>query len=614
MNEELLDLKNSILVLEGTPEERKMYSQRIQDNIEDLKKDKSERKTVYQRRRDFYAGNQGSYSNVTGIIKDTKQKKGHTNAVINYAGKTAVKIAFGLANNPPSINGIPLDSTSKTERVRTQGVQDFIESVLNDRENRFWKKTYRRQTFNQSIVGDGFIRVYPDVKNKKIRITGHDDMTNVSVGWNGVDPHEKDFTVIETYMTADSIERDFGITVNRKLLPETKLKEGNTSGSWENSNSPFGKNQQNENSLPTGNTELPKLKVVDYDSDTHYCIKIEGEMVQYIVKDDETYPKGQFGIIVSNIPNPPSPWSIADIDYLIDAQIELNDNNDRTSDYIRVGGVQRYVAVNLSDFDPESIKTSSGQVIFVNSSDGTSRFEPLPTNVNNFPSDQYHTRLMSQIYDMGLPKVNYGASGADSGRSKAIDYQSSIDLTVFKRDAWELALYKLCEKIQIYGHFLYPELDIFLDEQGNFVVRDFEFDWTDILPISASDKIVNVANKFSMIGIPYRQAMKELGYRNPDAMAEELKAELSDPHMMMIRAKAWQLTEGLLQAQNAAAIATQANSSETVPEGAVNQPSPMMRPEQSDQKMPMAKAMGTAASSAGGQIEKARQNTAARGQ
>lgn len=612
--EELLNLKDSILILDGDKKEQQAYSQRIADYEEQLKKDRSERKVIYQRRRDFYEGNQGGYSNITGIIKDTKQKKGHTNQVTNYAGKTSVKIAFGLANNPPTINCIPLDNTDETERVRAQGVQDFVDSILNDRSNRFWKKTYRRTTFNQAVYGDGAFRVYPEVGDKKIKIVGHDDMSNIMVGWNGTDPNEFDFVITETFMTADAVESQWGIKVNRKLLPEIKKSEATAHGSWETGNSQWGtKNQPSDAShLPSGKNDLAKLRVVEFDSASHYCIKIEGELVQYIVKDDENFPKGNFWVIVPNIPNPPSSWSIADIDYLIDPQIELNDNNNRSADYIRVGGVQRYVAVNLSDFDPESIKAESGGVIFVNSSDGMSRFEPLPTNVNNFPADQYHERKLKEMYDMGLPKVNYGASGADSGRSKAIDYQSSIDLTVYKRDAWELAMYQLCEKIQIYGHFLYPELDVFKDLNGDFVVRDFEFDWTDILPVSQSDKIVNVANKFSMIGIPLRQAFKELGYRNPEAMVEELKAELADPLLMTIRAKAWNLSEGLLQAQNQAAVMAQSNMSET---GApANSPSPVMQAEQSDAKMPMAQAMGTSAASAGGQIQKARQNMQAGGQ
>ncbi len=615
MADQLLDLKDSTLVLEGDEKTREAYLNRIKTYQEQLKKDVSSRREIYTKRRDFYSGNHHAYSNVTGIIKDTKQKKGHTNAITNYAGRTVFKIATGLANNPPTLNCIPLDTSDPLERTKAQGVQDAVESILNDRENRFWKKTYRRTSFNQAILGDGAFRVFPIVDTKKIKIVEHDDMSKISVGWNGVDPHKFDFVIAETLMTADAVETQWGIKVNRKLLPEMKKEEATAVGSWETAGAPYGKASPQAGSFPTGSNDLAKLKVIEFDSNTHYCIIIEGEMVQYIEKDDINFPKGSFWIIVPNIPNPPSNWSIADIDYLIEPQIELNDNNNRTSDYIRVGGVQRYVAVNLQDFDPESIKTSSGQVIFVNSPDGNSRFEPLPTNVNNFPADQYHTRKLNEMYDMGLPKVNFGASGADSGRSKAIDYQSSIDLTIFKRDAWELALYQLCEKIQIYLHFLYPDMDIFEDENGEFVVRDFEFDWTDILPISQSDKIVNIANKFSMIGIPLRQAFKELGYRNPEAMVEELKAELSDPLLMTIRAKAWQLSEGLLQAQNQAATQAQSQGSDTPPPTATpNQPSPMMQPEQSDVKMPMARAMGTSASTAAGQIDKARQNMAARGQ
>ena len=104
----------------------------------------------------------------------------------------------------------------------------------------------------------------------------------------------------------------------------------------------------------------------------------------------------------------------------------------------------------MSGFDPESIKTSSGKVIFVNDPDGKSKFEPLQTNINNFPDDQYHNRKMGQIYDMGLPKVNFGSSGADSGRSKALDYQSSVEIITFKLDAWELALQHIFQNIQVF--------------------------------------------------------------------------------------------------------------------------------------------------------------------
>lgn len=612
MDEKLLDLKESKLLLEGSDKEQKQFSKRIGDLYEDLRPDANERKNVYIKRRDFYTGNQGEYSNVTGVIRDTKQKKGHTNQVTNYAGKTVVKMAFGIANNPPGMTFTPGSELDDLEVVRTQAVEEFSDSVFNDKLNRFWKSTYRRAAFHQAEFGDTAIKTY--IENGKIKICGHDDMSTLLVGWNG-EPGQFDFVIAENYLTPKSIFDRYGIKVNEKVLPKVQDKEHKANGSWENNNQWGTKSsgRSGDSSLPTGKTLLPKLKVLEYDDQDVYAIKIEGELVSFVKKDDITYPKVKFWTIISNIPNPPSPWSIADIDYLIDIQVELNENDNRSADHLRVGNVQRYVAYNMNDFDPESIKTSSGQVIFVNDPDGKSRFEPLATNINNFPDDQYHQRKLSEMFDMGLPKVNYGASGADSGRSKAIDYQSSIDLTTFKRDAWELGLQDICEKIQIFGNFLLgDEVDWFSNEEGEFVTRNVEFDWTDILPVSASDKIVNVANKVNMIGLSLETAFKELGYRNPKAEMEKLKKELADPDLMILRSKMWQFSSGLLQAQNQAAMSAQSNGSEEAP---VNQGSATLTPEQnSGNAKPMASKGGTTAySSAVGAVDRARQNQNAQG-
>jgi hypothetical protein len=610
--EDLLDLKNSTLVLEGTEKQQQQVSKKIDDIFEDLRKDRDERKTIYTKRRNFYAGNHYSYSNVNGIIKDTKQKKGHTNQVTNYAGKTTVKMASAIANNPPKLTGIPFDATEDIEVTRTQSVQDFIDLQLDSKLNRFWKTTYRRGAFNQATLGDAAIKTY--VKDGEIVIRSHDDMGSIMVGWNGSDPDDFDCVIAESYVTAKSIEDDYGIKVDEKLAKTAGQTTSSSTGSHDD-NQWATRGQLNPATSPTSKNDLPKLRLVEYDSKDYYAIKIEGELVELVYKDDISFPRISFWIFVHNIPNPPSSWSIADIDYLIDPQVELNENDNRSSDYIRVGGVQRYVAYNMEGFDPTSIKTSSGQVIFVNSPDGTARFDPLQTNINNFPADQYHERKMKQIYDMGLPKVNYGASGADSGRSKAMDYQSSIDLTVFKRDSWENALQSIIEKIQILGHFLHPELKFFNNQDGEFVVRNFEFDWTDILPVSQADKIVNIANKVNMIGIPLLQAYKELGYRNPEALLEQMKKELQDPDLMILRSKTWQLSGGLLQAQNTAATMAQTNQSETPPPAGVNEPSPTLTSSenQPNSKPMSAKGGTTSYSSMQGMVEKAQQNATAAG-
>lgn len=615
MDKDLLDLKESLLPLEGTKTEREEMRRKINKYIEDLTPDRSERKQVYQQRHDFYIGEQGAYTNITGLIKDIKQTKGHTNQIVNYAGKTVVKIAYGLANNPPKISTAPLDEADyEIEYVRAQAVEDYIASTFDNSLNYFWKKTYREASFVQCEYGDAAVKTYID--NGKIKIVNYKDISSLMVGWNGMGgPDGFDFVITEQYLTPDYIEQNWKIKVNRKKIPDQKRHETTTTGSWTSDNYYATKNLPTGARLPSGKTNLPKLKVVEYDSADHYIMMIENDIVQYQVKDDITFPKVKFWTIVPNIPNPPYNWSIADIDYLFDVQIELNDNDNRTSDYIRVGGVQRYVAYNMEDFDPESIKTSSGQVIFVTDPDGNSRFEPLQTNINNFPADQYHQRKLTQMYDMGLPKVNFGASQADSGRSKAIDYQSSVDIIVFKRDAWELALQDICQKIQVFGNFLNPDVDWFKDRDNNFVIRRQEFDWSDILPITQSDKVVNVLNKFTM-GIPLKQAYKELGYRNPDQLLAQLKQELEDKNMMILRSKAWQLSEGLLKAQQE----IQEEMTSVLPVGNEvvnpNQPAPILISSQNERgARPVSQRTGTTSySTPKGMIERARQNLEAQGQ
>lgn len=619
--DQLLDLSKSTLIIEGTPTEQDEWADKVKKWREALLPDKNDRRQIYVKRRDFYTGNQGDYSNIVGVIKDIKNKKGHVNQIVNYAGKTAVKIAYGLANNPPQITIPALDPTDPSEVAKAQAVQNDIDRVLSDPKNSFWKKAYRRCVFNQVVLGDAAFRVFPDVENKRVTIFTHDDMGSISVGWNGYDPDDFDCVIAEMFITPQKIMELYGIKVNESLIPEAKKDETST-GSWEQNNqwASLSTPNRSTNALPSGKNKLSKLKVTECDTVNSYGIMIEDEVVEYIVKDDAKFPKMKLWTIIHNIPNPPSNWSIADIDYLIDPQIEINDNDNRTADYLRVGGVQRYVAYNMQDFDPESIKTSSGQVIFVNDPDGKSKFEPLQTNINNFPSDQYSTRKMAQMYDMGLPRVNYGATnGMSSGRSKAIDFQSSVDLTTYKRDSWELALQDLIGKIQILEHFLHPELDWFNDQQGEFVVRAAEFDWAEAVPTTHSDLIVNVANKVNMIGIPYEQAFKELGYRDPGAMIETLKKELKDPDLMLLRSKAWQFSPGLVQAQEDAAQSQQQSQMDAQggqPDQSVpppgNQAPPTLVSSQNSGAQPMASSVG-ATSSPAGMIAKVRQNQVAGG-
>ena len=616
-----INLDKSKLVLEGDETKRETWRKLINTRYKFLTSDQDERKNVYKIRRDFYVGNHGKYTNIVGRL--SKEKKGHANAVMNYAGKTAVKIIYSLSNNPPHFTFPidptykPLDPNYKIEEVRTQTTEDSIDEVL--RRNKFWKRGYRRGVANQVIVGDFGIKVYPLKTDKgwEIKICSQEKMENLLVGWRGDDTKEFDFVIAIEDKTVQQIEEEWGIKVDLANVVD-KSQETSTKGQsshyqnnqWGTRNTGLG----GRSILPSGNTNIPTVKTLEYDDENVYAILIEGKMVQFIEKDDVSYPKGKFWDLGENLPVPGSPWSMSDIDYMIDPNIELNEATNDVRDYIRVGSNQKYVAYNMSDFDPESIKTGSGGVIFVDSADGSAKFEPLQTNVNSFPVDTYLTRMKGHIHDLGVPAVTFGVSGSDSGRAKAIDYQSVVDLTTFKQDSWELVLTGVFEKIQKLLYFYFKSEFLTDPNTGEFKARYPEFDWVDVLPITASDKIVNIVNKVQM-GLPFKLAFKELGYRDVDAVVNMMREEAEDPALMEFRSKMFQLTPGIRQA-TAEYQTEQMNAGGVVEDPAGNPNAaaegPTLVPSQNGGRatsLPTAQRGGTTSYSSGkGLIDQARQN------
>lgn len=622
-----LDLTESKLLLEGSEEERKEIQDEIKGKIELLEPERLARRTIINKRHDFYIGKHHYYSNVTGKVSGPKD--GHANAVFNYAGKSVVKIALSLANNPPMID-FPARKVEieyrQQERIRAQGVEDFVKEVFRD--NFFFKGPYRKAVFNQ-VLGDGFLKICPvnvgtkDEPDWSIRITSHEKMENLSVAWRSDDPSKFDHVIATMWMTKDSIYREFGIKVpDKRMGQEVESSKPHPDSSHYNNNQ-YGNNtttSDNANIPPDSRNNINTIRVDEYDDKDKYVIMIDGEMVQHVVKDGETYPDIQFWTPVQNIPNPGYSWSVSDIDFVIDPQVEFNEASNEERNYIRVGANQKFVAYNMDEFDPNSLKTGSGQVIFVSSPDGSARFEPLNTNVNVFPIDAYLNRVQQSMYDLGIPKVTFGAGGADSGRSKTVDYQTLVDLTQHKRDSWELALNQVIEKIQILGHFYYPELDIFNDPSSDmFVIRYPDYDWAEVTPLTQSDKIVNVLNKVTM-GLPFRLAFKELGYKDVEEVIESMKEEAQDADLMMFRAKMYEVSQGLVGAQARAQQQMQGmNETNPMasPPGApsVNQASPVMDNQGSEGgTRPVSQSGGTTSfSSPAGVIGMNRQNQEAGG-
>ena len=619
---EKLDLTNSKLILPQDEAKIDDWQKKVKSRAEFLSGDKAERKNIYQIRRDFYTGDQAKYTNIVGLLQ--KEKKGHANAVINYAGKTATKIMYSLANNPPFItypvdpNYKPTDVEYALEDIRTQAVEDFTDAVL--RKNHFWKSAYRRGVANQVVVGDFAIKVYPvnegtqEEPSWSFKIVAVEKMENLLVGWRSDNPKAYDYVICEEEVTIQSVEEDYGIKVPLSASKENDEPAKSNSGHSDNNQYGFRNTGMGGRPMtPSGRNTIPTVTKREYDDMNVYIIMIGDEVVQLIEKDNVNYPKISFYLLGENIPNPGSPWSISDIDYLIDANIELNEASNEERDYIRVGANTKYVAYNMSDFDPESVKTGSGGVIFVDDPNGNARFDVLQSNVNSYPADAFLTRQKKHIHDLGIPEVSFGGAGGNSGRAKAIDYQSMVDLTIFKRDSWELVLAHLCERIQMLAYFYFEEEFLTDARTGEFKPRYPEFDWSDILPITESDKIVNILNKVQM-GLPFKAAFKELGYRDVDAIINMMKEEAKDTDLMLFRAKMYQLTAGVLAAQQNAMV-TQGTTEPTADVNAQNA-SPTLTSSQNEgeSRLPVSQRGGTTSySSGGGLIKKMGQNLSAQG-
>jgi hypothetical protein len=605
-NDDKVDLTSSKLEIELKDEkEIEKVESEINANIKGADSEKNDRKRMYDKRRDFVAGRQEKYTNIVGLTQ--KSKQGHADQVVNYVGRSAVKIYHSVANNPPHIKGLPLSRTNQIEGLRAQSVEDFVDRVF--WRNKWWKQGYKRAVMNQVVIGDFGIKVYFDSSKKEIKITQAEKVENLVVGWRSDDALEYDWVAHTSMMSIEFIQKEWGI----KVKPEMDPKSGSGAGSHGDE---YGTNAGSSVNSPSEQKDYPTqpmAAVTEYTTDELYIIMIGGKMCEYVKHEWGFNP----WVIGHSLHMPGKTWSKSYIDDLMSPNIELNEASNDERDYIRTASNAKYTARNMSDFDPESIKPGSGQVIFIDGPD--SDFSTLQQTVNTYPVDTYVARTKSYIHDMLVPEVGFGSSGSDSGRKSAIDYQTILDVTNDLRDAWELVLEGIIERIQILGNKYFPKVDFWKNaETGEFEIRMIDFDWDDVMPISTSDKIVNVLNKFQM-GLPFETTFEELGYKDPRAMIELMKQEAEDKILVEYRAKLYTMMKGGLEAQADAAAAAQENAAAatanaTTP-GApqVNSPSPILVPSENQGGLkPMSAKGGTTSYTSGaGLIAKGAQNLGA---
>lgn len=591
----------------------------VLDMIKDIQPDVDERIGVYTIRRDMFEGRHHKYSNVMGLLQ--KEQEGHVLPVFNYIKKFSKKLTQSVTNFGFRLAVVAEDESNDIESVRSENVEQFIEKVLYD--NKFYRVIFKRGTMTQVRDGDTAIKCVVEENNaggRDIRMYLCERPENLYVLWD--DTQGTSFSAL-AYVDEWSNERI------RREFPGVKLddnKKGistNTVGSHDNNQyATMGILPSNKNMSPSGKSKIPTERVIDFwgwiatdkDERGYPIYKVtnmvlvgkgeEAQIVQYMETDYNRIP----WVFVHGESNPGKPWSSSFNDILFDANIELNDRTGEEADVIRIGANRKFVVKNMSDFDADSVKAGSGQVIYIDGEDAD--FYPLPDSVNIFPSESYKNSMLEHLFSLGLPKIALSAGTAPyTGRVGAIQYQAVTDEVTDLRDNWTNALEDLFLMIQEYGITFFPDLkEIFTIseeiEPGVFedtvtAPRRVTIDWDNPLPLSRSDQVIDGATLFDRRVLPIKEFLTLAGYKDPNRIIKILKKEWSDPELVPIRSTMQELSTGVLIKQNEAArmaaetneqIEMQANMAANPPQ--TNTPAPMRHSFQNSNQRGVSSAKG----------------------
>lgn len=430
------------------------------------------------------------------------------------------------------------------------------------RDNKFFEVIFKRLAVNQIRDGDFALscRVMEDENGRRIQITPAEDLLKILVGWDDATGTSFSFIAYRDFWTLSKIKREFGYDAEpfekSDDTGESVGAHGDEYGMF-TQNAPSGK----EASVPSGQNKLPKAMIVDYWGyevingavKIVNLILINNECVQFVVTDYKriNWFIGHSFVVAGK------PYSMGFIDPLIDPQIELNDRTAEEGDLVRIGAHMKFLAINVPDFDEKTIKPGSGQVIFIEGENAD--FRPLIPQISNTPAENYINRMLEHMFTLGIPKIALAAGTAPyTGRVGAIQYQPFADLINDLRIQWEIVMRDMFREIQQYFIDYFPETHSFMTEHisdenggydGDLVIRDVEFDWDNVLPLSRSDKVVDASTMRDRNAISLHTYLKEAGYRNPDEEIKKLIKESNDPEIQAVNQKFLEFSKGATELQ-----------------------------------------------------------------
>lgn len=611
---------------------RDEISEKVLESLDQMKSEVAERSTKIKKRADFYEGNHHRWTNVQGQV--VKQQEGHILTVLNYVLRFCQKLQQTLTNAPPKLKLKSRDESNEVETSRAERVEEVVYDIL--KKNFFFNVVFKRAAVNQVRDADFIIecKVMKDSKGPRVVITTNEDLTKIKVGWDDASGTSFSFVSFEDLWNTSKIMREFGYEA--EPMSDSDLKKTASAGNHLSDQYGILSSAGGSESVPSGENQLPKASICDYWG--YHVIKgevkvlnlifINKKNVQFVVTDYKEIPKfvGHSLVVAGK------PWSAGFIDPLVDPQIELNDRTGEEGDLIRVGSHMKFLAINMDDFDPDSVKPGSGQVIFISGENAD--FRPLQMTISPFPSADYINRMMEHLHTLGIPKIALASGTAPyTGKVGAIQYQPFADLVNDFRIQWEVVLTKLITMIQQYLIDYFPETHSFMRESimdestgvmedGELIIRDIEFDWDNVLPLSRSDKVVDASTLRDRGAISLDSYLEEAGFRDPGKEIKKIKKEAKDEELMSAIPRFQQFSPGVVKAQLDAqkAIASQTEAAgeqagmidaATASKGG-STPAPILNQSQNDGKRGVLSGSGTpsgSVASAKGAVDMTSQNS-----
>lgn len=608
---------------------RDEISEKIVKNLEIMNQEVSERQTILAKRQDFFEGRHHKWTNVQGQV--VKQQEGHILATFNYILRFCQKVSQTLTNIPPRIKITSKDEANEIETSRAEMVEKTIYDIL--KKNQFFSVIFKRAAINQIRDGDFIVecKVMKDKDGNRVDIGLNEDLSKIKVGWDDASGTSFSFIAFEDLWSIDKIKRDFGYDAEPISDSELDKSNGSKGSHIADQYGLLSSGGGHSESVPSGANKLPKARVTDYwgyevigdQIKVVNIILINKETVQFIKTDYKEIPKfvGHSLLVAGK------PWSMGFIDALVDPQIELNDRTGEEGDLIRVGSHMKFLAINMSDFDPDSVKPGSGQVIFIEGEGAD--FRPLQMTISPFPSADYINRTLEHLFTLGIPKIALAAGTAPyTGKVGAIQYQPFADLINDYRIQWEVVLEKMINMIQEYLIAYFPETLPFMKESiydeatesysdGDPIVRDIEFDWENVLPLSRSDKVIDASTLRDRGAISLHSYLTEAGFKDPGKEIKKIKKEAEDEELMVAIPRFQQFSPGVVQAQLQAQKMQVDQQDNMMPPtdtsgGTPSTPAPILNSSQNDGRRGVLSGTGTPSgqtASAKGAVAQASQNS-----